>query len=187
MVSQIQTKRFEKKDSVHIVSAILLFVAFSIVFFFTMDAYYAYAAQKDTLASALAEKESKTSLLSSLNTLKTEAADPKNKGDIDRYAGVYHEDEFLSVLLASSTDITVSSVSLDKGERLPSGLSKANFTVAFQAMNENALEQLLDTLTSASSRKRFQIKGISFPFDSSKVSTSAIPVSLQLGSYYLAR
>lgn len=179
--------RFAKKDSTHVVSAVILFVAFCIAFFVTMDAYYAYAATKDSLATAATDKADKTALLESLNSLKSEAADPKSAGDIERYAGKYHEDEFLSVLLANTANITISSVSLDKGERLPSGLSKANFNLAFQASNETALEQFLDTLTSASARKRFQIKSMSFPFDSSKISLSAIPVQIQLGSYYAAR
>ena len=187
MTSAISSNRFAKKDSTHIVSAILLFVAFCIVFFVTMDTYYTYASTKDSLANILSEKTSKTALLESLNTLKTAATDPKNTGDIERYTGQYHEDEFLSVLLANTPNISISSVSLDKGEKLPSGLSKANFTLAFQAGNEATLEQFLDTLTSANARKRFQIKSMSFPFDSSKVSLSTIPVSIQLGSYYLAR
>lgn len=163
---------------------VVLLLAVVIGFFFTQDQYYSYIANQDTVSQAHAENTKKEKTLSDLNVLeKKVSSDTALRDSLDRYAGTFREDTVIDSLFAPQSDISISEVSIGRGDKLPNGLSMADISVSLRAGNTLSLLNFLDYLTNKTDNKRsYVIKSLSFPLDTS--ADGPQDVSLSLGMYY---
>jgi len=106
---------------------------------------------------------------------------PEIAGDLKRYAASFREDDVLESLFKNTANVSIQSVSIDKGHKTTNGLSLANVQLAVTVNSKDQLVSFLDYLTSPSNSKRYIIKSIDYPYDLSMPGGSA---NISLGMYY---
>lgn len=163
---------------------IILFLSLVIGFFFLQDQYSRYMSNQDILSNVRAENVKKEKILSSLNDLKKRISnDPVLKDSLERFAGTFREDAIIDSIFAPKQNISVSEISIGRGDRLPSGLSMADISVSFRSGDTRSLLGFLDYLTNQPENKRsYIIKSLNYPLDTT--SDGPQNVSLDLGMYY---
>lgn len=162
--------------------AILLAAAILVSAFFAYPDYYALTGKRDEYAQAVQERDARSKELSELDALKTKASEPAFAQDLERYAGPYREDAVIESLFAGTTNSVLPiSVGLDRGSKLPSGLSQGSVELGLRVGNQAALLRYVTYLTSEQAKKRFVIKSMSFPFDSTSPKIEPFSVSISLG------
>ncbi|EKD29751.1 MAG: hypothetical protein ACD_78C00290G0001 [uncultured bacterium (gcode 4)] len=73
---------------------------------------------------------------------------------------------------------------MNKGEKLPNGLSEANISLSFQSQDITTLNNFLEYLTAGKTNKKsYVIKNMSFPLDTTK--NEPIASTVELGMFYL--
>lgn len=177
------TERFQSSKN-NILPIVLVLLGLFVGGFFTYDLYYSSVEKSSQLEEAKAVAQDKQQTLDGLNSLKQKAGSQEAQADAMRYAGQYREDQILDSLFAlAGSGVTIGSVSFTEGERLPVGISLATVNVSVQAATLDQFESFIDDLTSENAKRRYLIKSMSFPYDTS--SSLPISASLQLGLYYL--
>lgn len=158
--------------------------------FYTWDAYTAYIENQDTLTKTRIENVDKKKVLDNLMALGGEdgnggriQSDAALKDSLERYAGTFREDAIIDSIFAKGANVSISSITIGKGGKLPNGLSMADISLSLRAPNIATLNNYLDYLTEKKENKKsYVIKNLSFPFDSTK--DESVNVSLSLGMYY---
>jgi|GEM_PF-5736054 len=169
----------------NIPSLLILVLSIALAFFFTRSQYYQYMENKDTLASTTQEMQQKKADLEALQIVaKNIEADKAVSDTIERFGGTFREDAILDSLFVPTTGVSISNITMNKGEKLPNGLSEANISLSFQSQDITKLNTFLEYLTSGKTNKKsYVIKNFSFPFDTTK--NEPITSSIELGMYYL--
>lgn len=173
------------KASGNISSLLILVLSIALAFFFTRTQYYQYMENKDTLASTTQEMQNKKLDLEALQVIaKNIESDKAMSDNIERFAGAFREDAILDSLFTPTTGVSISNVTMNKGEKLPSGLSEANISLSFQSQDITTLNTFLEYLTAGKTNKKsYVIKNFSFPLDTTK--NEPIASTVELGMYYL--
>lgn len=173
-----------------------------IVIFFSRSVLSTYTAQGSELQT-LQEKSTKLDTgLSTLAAIQEEFKGDANtplKEKAQKYGQAFDEASILEALMITPPQVrpshiglynlSIGSVSIDKGSVLPNGLSLATISVAVQARNLPTLLEYLTHLTQES-RYAFTINDFSIPFDTNPEPTartvggSVYSLNLSLGMYY---
>lgn len=176
-----QTIEASKK---HTSKVLILTLALAIGFFFTRDQYYTYLDNSTTLEQAKKENTDKKTVLDTLNSLKSRiASDETLKRTIDQFGQSFREDLILDSLFTHMNGVSVASANISKGEKLPNGISIGTVSLSFRVDSITTLNSFLEYLTSDKSNKRYMIKSLSFPLDTTKF--EPFSVSAELGTYYI--
>ena len=166
----------------HMVGLIIATVV--ILAFFTQGYIQDFMEKSDTLQSAQDKLVSLTIEKTNLQTIEKDiASDTTKQADLKRYAGDFREDEILDSLFSQNTGVSIQSVSLDRGQKMPNGLSMANVNLGLTVTSKAQLSAFLDYLTAENSPKRYVIKSVDYPFGSSDMGGS---INLSLGTYYFS-
>ncbi len=177
------SERFQSSKG-NLIPVILVLVGLFIGGFFTYDLYYSSMEKSSNLEDVTREVEGYRKTLDSLNTLKQSVASDTAQADVVRYAGNYREDQILeSIFAVSGSGVSIGSVSLNPGERLPSGISLASVGLSIQADSVARLNTFIDDLTGVYGKRRYLVKGLTFPMDTD--ASAPVSASVQLGLYYL--
>ncbi|MDP2104020.1 MAG: hypothetical protein Q8K26_03805 [Candidatus Gracilibacteria bacterium] len=173
------------KTSGNISSLLILVLSIALAFFFTRVQYYQYMENKDTLASTTQEMQNKKNDLEALQLIAKNIEADKTIGDnIERFAGAFREDVVLDSLFIPTTGVSISNVTMNKGEKLPNGLSEASISLSFQSQDITTLNNFLEYLTAGKTNKKsYVIKNMSFPLDTTK--NEPIASTVELGMFYL--
>lgn len=180
----------KKKSAVsEFVPAVLLAVAILLAIFSAYPDYYALTAKKDEYVQATKEKSEKSAELAKLNSFKTQSATPAFAADIARYAAPFREDTVLeSLFIPGSNGVLPLSIGIEKGSRMPNGLSQGSVDLTLRAGNQAALMKYFEYLTGTTGKKRYVIKSTNFAFDSTSPKNGTFQVSVSLGfSHYSPR
>ena len=171
--------RFQSGTNLSLPVACIL-LGILILSFFTYDGYRSYIEKNDRLASET-DKGNQTKLtIDRLNALRATSETASGKLQKERYAGTFREDQILESLFSLvGSGISIGSVSMGFGERLPIGLSLAGITLSVAADNVEALNGYIDALTGTAGNRRYMIKGLSFPMDTNNLASPVI-ANLQL-------
>lgn len=168
--------------------AILLAVSILLAVFSAYPDYYALTAKQDEHAQAVKEKTAKQAELTQLNAFKTQSAVPAFAADISRYASPFREDAVLQSLFTRNSGILPLSITLDRGSKMPNGLSQGNVELLLRASSQAALMKYFEYLTGITGTKRYVIKSVNFPFDSTSPKNEPFQVTVSLGfSHYSPR
>lgn len=138
--------------------------------------YVSYAAQVNALETKAKEKEGELKILSDLQAQFADTkVDSPLKKKINRYNKEFDEANIMEMVmvkppqLRANTDGTynlmISSFGVDKGKKLPSGLSLASVNISLQARDIDVLVDYITTLTNEYSDTAFTIDGITLPID----------------------
>lgn len=168
--------------------AILLAASILLAVFSAYPDYYALTGKKDEYAQVMKEKSEKSAQLATLNGFKTQAATPAFAADLVRYAAPFREDTILSSLFSGPVGVLPLSVGIDKGSKMPSGLSQGSVDLTLRVTSQAMLMRYFEYLTGITGTKRYVIKSVNFPFDSTSSQTTGFQVSVNLGfSHYSSR
>ncbi len=178
----------KKSQASEFLPAILLAAAILLAVFSAYPDYYALTGKQDEYSQAVKEKSEKSAELAKLNAFKEQSATPAFAADIARYAAPFREDAILDSLFTGSNGVLPLSIGIDKGSRMPNGLSQGTVDLTLRAGNQAALMQYFEYLTGESGKKRYVIKSANFPFDSTSPRNGTFQVSVSLGfSHYSPR
>lgn len=168
--------------------AVFLAGAILLATFSAYPDFYALTAKKDEYAQVVKEKSEKSATLASLNAFKTQSAAPVFAADLARYASPFREDSVLSSLFSGPVGVLPLSIGIDKGSKMPNGLSQGTVDLTLRVTSQSMLMRYFEYLTGTTGSKRYVIKSVSFPFDSSSPQSSGFQVSVNLGfSHYSPR
>lgn len=175
------------KRNAYALPFILIGISFFVAIAFTKDTYQSYLTKQDDLVAINQQAVEKKRQLDALNAIKDEALTQSGiRQDIERYASPYREDQIIDSIFLNTPGITINAITMTKGEKLPSGLSQATVTLNFRASDIATLSTYLDTLTASTGKKRYIIRSLSFPLDTSSLEqTDPLGVSLELATYFL--
>lgn len=166
---------------------ILLAASIVLSAFVAYPGYYSLTAEKETFAAVTKEKASREAELATLDALKTQSSVPAYAADLSRYASAFREDAILASLFGGGTGILPLSIGMEKGTRLPNGLSMADINLTLRATSQASFMKYLEYLTGNSSQKRYVVKTANFPFDSTSPKTEPFQVTVTLGLYYYSK
>lgn len=174
----------KKRSRDQIISIVLLIGSIVIGFFFTMDQGYGYIEKKDTLEATKKEASEKKQSLQKLQaTVQNIETSVELQSDIERYAGDFREDVIFDSIFTPAKGISIATVSLSKGEKMPNGLSLATISVSLKAQDTNVLGEFLNYLTKSEiNKKSYIINSLTFPLDTTK--NEAVSVNMELAMYY---
>lgn len=162
--------------------AVMLAVAIVVSALFAYPDFYTVTAKKDEYVQASNERETKSKELAELNVLKSKASEPIFAEELERYAGPYREDSIITSLFSGlNNGVLPLSIALDRGNKLPNGLSQGSVELGLRVGNQAVLLRYVNYLTSEKAKKRYVIKSMSFPFDSTSPKIEPFNVSISLG------
>lgn len=168
--------------------AILLALAILLAVFSAYPDYYALTAKKDEHAQVTKEKAQKTSELATLNSFKEQSATPAFAADLSRYAAPFREDAVLESLFTGPVGVLPLSIGIEKGSKMPNGLSQGTVDLTLRVTSQATLMRYFEYLTGTTGKKRYVIKSVNFPFDSTSPQSAALQVNVTLGfSHYSPR
>lgn len=175
--------RFQSSTG-QVLPVLFVLIGFFIGGFFTYDLGYSMMDKSSVLEDTQHESAEKRKILDALGVIKQSANLPENQADIQKYAGQFREDQILeSLFTVSGSGVAIGGITFQSGERLPSGISLGNVSITVQAESLTRFNALIDDLTSENAKRRYIVKGLSFPYDTS--SSAPIAATLQLGLYYI--
>ncbi len=160
--------------------------------------YVASSAQVSALETKAKEKENELKILSDLQAQFSDSkVESALKKKISRYNKTFNEADIMEMMmvkppqLRANTDGTynlmVSAFGVDKGKKLPNGLSLASVNISLQARDVDTLVDYITYLTNQDSETAFTIDSITLPIDTNPDETKSIGginMSLSLGMYY---
>lgn len=168
--------------------AVLLAIAILLAVFSAYPDFYALTGKQDEYSQAVKEKTAKSAELAQLNAFKDQSATPAFAADLSRYASPFREDTVLESLFGGPVGIIPLSMGIEKGTKMPSGLSQGNVELTLLATSQATLMKYFEYLTGNTGPKRYVIKSVNFPFDSTSPQSSAFQVTVSLGfSHYSPR
>ncbi|MDD2565290.1 MAG: hypothetical protein PHZ26_00980 [Candidatus Gracilibacteria bacterium] len=175
---------YKRADKNNIYATLLIIITLGITFFVLSDLYSSYNQYNEEVASLKIKEKSLNEELMTLNEKKNKVKnDKKTQQLIAQYASPYREDIILNQIYAKFDGVNINDISMDKGQKLPNGLSMANIGFSIDAKNIVELNKYLEYLTDKTSNVRFIIKNAAFPLNSEN-QNSTTQASLSLGMYY---
>ncbi|MDQ1343644.1 MAG: hypothetical protein QG650_364 [Patescibacteria group bacterium] len=191
MRSPQSSETLQKKSAfVEFLPAILLAASILLAVFSAYPDYYSLTAKQDEYAQAAKEKTDKQAELAMLGDFKTQSSVPAFAIEIFRYASPFREDHILESLFSAgnSSSVLPLSIGIDRGTKMPNGLSQGNVELALRVTSQTALMKYFEYLTGTSGKKRYVIKAVNFPYDSTMSKSDAFQVTVSLGfSHYSPR
>jgi hypothetical protein len=147
-----------------------------------------------TLEKTKAEKLKKIEEITAMQRIFTESGSSDIKSKVQKYNHPYNTSNILEAVMVNkytkSTDLSPSSVnigtvSVDKGKKLPSGLSLANVSIVVSAESPDQIIEYITYLTTESSFA-FTLDNISLPLDTASLAqdSKSLSLALSLGVYY---
>ncbi len=156
--------------------------------------YVDTSVQIATIEKTKSEKTTKSEAIKKMQALFAGSGSSDIKAKVEKYKNKFDTSRIMSTVMlnkytASSTltppAINISSINIDTGRRLPSGLSLGTVSVSLSA---DTPDQIVDYLTylTTESPLAFTIDSIALPLDTANIapSTTGISLSITLGVYY---
>jgi hypothetical protein len=147
-----------------------------------------------SLEKTKVEKLKKIDEITAMQRIFTESGSSDIKSKVQKYNHPYNTSNILEAVMVNkytkSTDLSPSSVnigtvSVDKGKKLPSGLSLANVSIVVSAESPDQIIEYITYLTTESSFA-FTLDNISLPLDTASLAqdSKSLSLALSLGVYY---
>ncbi|MDD2487597.1 MAG: hypothetical protein PHS92_04485 [Candidatus Gracilibacteria bacterium] len=177
---------FKNPEQKSIYASVLIVLSLIVLFFVTKDSYYANMEKNTNLEALTNQSQELKDELNALNKIKSDlSSSPQMQKIMNQYGGEFREDNIINNIFMANRGINISDISMDKGEKLPNGLTLANVSINLQAQKIEDLNNYYNYLTSENSNLRFVIKNTNFPFNMKN--TGTLPVSISLGMYYFSK
>lgn len=162
--------------------------------------YPLYVSYTDTSIQISALEKTKAEKMSKIDAIKKMQATFAGSGSSDikarvkKYQHPYNTSDIISAVMINKytesspltpAAIDISSINVDTGRKLPSGLSLATVALALSADTPDQIVDYLTYLTTESTHA-FTIDSISLPLDTASIapSTTGVSLALSLGVYY---
>jgi hypothetical protein len=156
--------------------------------------YVDTSVQIATIEKTKSEKTTKSEAIKKMQALFAGSGSSDIKAKVEKYKNKFDTSSIMSTVMlnkytASSTltppAINISSINIDPGKKLPSGLSLGTVSLSLSADTPDQIVDYLTYLTTESSLA-FTIDSISLPLDTANVAptTTGVSLSITLGVYY---
>lgn len=147
-----------------------------------------------TLEKSKSEKTAKSEAIKKMQALFAGSGSSDIKAKVEKYKNKFDSSQIMSTVMLNKYTmastltppaINISSINIDTGKKLPSGLSLATVSLALSADTPDQIVDYITYLTTESSLA-FTIDSISLPLDTGNIapSTTGVSLSIMLGVYY---
>lgn len=146
------------------------------------------------LTKIKAEKTAKIDAIKRMQALFAGTGSSDIKARVDKYKNKFNTSDIMETVMVNNytknspltpASISIASINIDAGRKLPSGLSLGNVALSLSA---DTPDQIIDYLTylTTESRFAFTIDSITLPLDTASIAptTTGISLSITLGVYY---